>query len=137
MLDNEAKIVYEALKKLTGGDDVYRVLEADEIIAQLSIDMTKMQLSSLIRDLRDREYIKVKYFTPDEYCLLTVKRTEEIAQMVENVVAVSSPERESAPPQNGKANIGWKVFLCAFFGAFLGGGLVTAIAIILQIFVFK
>ena len=74
---DEAKVVLEALRKLTGTNDIYKVIEADEIIAELPYQMTKLQLSATIRDLRDREYIKVKYFTPDEYCLLTVKTKEE------------------------------------------------------------
>ena len=76
---DEAKVVLEALRKLTGTNDIYKVIEADEIIAELPYQMTKLQLSATIRDLRDREYIKVKYFTPDEYCLLTVKTREDNA----------------------------------------------------------
>ena len=67
MVDGEAKLVLDALRKLTGTDGIYKVIEAEEILELLPVELTKLQLSSAIRDLRDREYIKVKYFTPDEY----------------------------------------------------------------------
>lgn len=160
MLDTEKKTVLNILRGLTGQDDVYKVVEADEILELLPADtvMNKQQLSTVIRDLRDREYLKVKYFTPDEYCLLTIKRTEELAQMVEEVTAFAakektayeqaSDERGDAQPDGREANSSSKprretvnvkinklsVMLFAFLGGLIGGAVVAALAVILQKF---
>lgn len=136
MLDGDAKAVYEALKKLTGDDDVYKVVEAEEIMELLPYAMSKLQLSSAIRDLKENDYVRVKYFTPDEYCLITLKRNEQ-------PVAVAYEEKEksveSAPEQKTvvtvKSGTG-KMFFGAFLGAFLGASVVVAIAMVLMKFVF-
>ena len=134
---DEAKVVLEALRRLTGTNDIYKVIEAEEIIAELPYQMTKLQLSAAIRDLRDREYIKVKYFTPDEYCLLTVKAKEETAvvetgTVYEAAAVTTLPKEEKTKPVSDK-----KAFWMGFLGAFLGGGVVMSIAIVLLELVFK
>jgi hypothetical protein len=134
---DEIKSVLEALRKLTGTNDIYKVIEADEIIAELPYQMTKLQLSATIRDLRDRGLIKVKYFTPDEYCLLTVKTKETPVVQEKNdapveMVPVNQPTKERVKPISSR-----KMFWMAFLGAFLGGGLIMSIAIILLELVFK
>ena len=134
---DEAKVVLEALRRLTGTNDIYKVIEAEEIIAELPYQMTKLQLSAAIRDLRDREYIKVKYFTPDEYCLLTVKAKEETAvvetgTVYEATAVTTLPKEEKTKPVSDK-----KAFWMGFLGAFLGGGVVMSIAIVLLELVFK
>ncbi len=138
MVDGEAKLVLDALRKLTGTDGIYKVIEAEEILELLPVELTKLQLSSAIRDLRDREYIKVKYFTPDEYCLLTVRIIEDALEhtdggevTVSTVTATPVAVAEQVKPVSSK-----KALAAAFFGAFLGGGLVMAIAIVLLKFVF-
>lgn len=157
MLDTEKKTVLSVLRELTGQDDVYKVIEADEILEKLPVGaaMNKQQLSSAIRDLRDREYLKVKYFTPDEYCLLTVKHTEELAQMVEEVAAFAAKEKTPAeqtseggrseaqdaapsaetPRETVKVKVNkMSVMLFAFLGGLIGGAVVAALAVILQKF---
>lgn len=134
---DEAKVVLEALRKLTGTNDIYKVIEADEIIAELPYQMTKLQLSAAIRDLRDREFIKVKYFTPDEYCLLTVKTKEEApvvdgGEVYEATAVTTVQKTEKVKPASSK-----KAFWMGFLGAFLGSGVVMSIAIILLELVFK
>ena len=59
MLDAEKKEVMRVLRELTGQDDVYKVIEAEEILEKISPDtpLNKQQLSAIIRDLRDREYL--------------------------------------------------------------------------------
>ena len=134
------KVVLEALRKLTGTNDIYKVIESEEIISELPYQMTKLQLSEVIRDLRDRGLIKVKYSSPDEYCLLTVKTKEApVAQdkkdTPQGVVApvVSAPTKEAVvKPISSR-----KAFWMGFLGAFLGGGLIMSIAIVLLELVFK
>ena len=97
--------------------------------------MTKLQLSSIIKDLRDREYIKVKYFKPEEYCLLTIKTVDEPLEHTEEVTEatiVSAPVKvEKTSAVSSK-----KAFWMGFLGAFLGGGTVMSIAIVLLKYVF-
>ncbi len=146
MLDSDKKAVMSVLRELTGQDDTYKVIEADEILERLpaEIDLDKQKLSVIIRDLRDREYLKVKYFTPDEYCLLTLKRTEELAQMVAEVTAIATKDRAPEPvvaepaekPAKKKEHGKLSVALYAFLGGLLGGGIVTIISVIIQALAF-
>lgn len=150
-MNAENRLVLGILRELTGGDDVFKVIEADEILAKLpegAESMTKQQLGMAIRELRDTEYVKVKYFTPDEYCLKT--ETKELPEEAPAVVVEAVAEDAAAqlpaeaqptlpavreggqakkqPRPAGKA-------IPLFFGmigAMIGGGIVTAIALILQ-----
>ena len=99
MLSLEEQSVYDALCAITGDNEVYKIVEADEIMEALppAVKLTKVQLSQIIKDLKERDYIRVKYFTPEEYCLLTPKlapvSSSQPAQPVEATV-VAKPERE-------------------------------------------
>ena len=136
--------VYEALRGITGDDNVYKIVEADELMQKLpQFQLSKVQLSAIIRELKDADYINVKYFTPDEYCLLTKKRIEPIPVATEG--ADENPEAEVAEEtlqqsermpydtkQKGvvkqiKSGI---VFLAALMGSLLGSGIIAAITVI-------
>lgn len=82
MLSLECQTVYDLIRQIAGEEEVYKIIEADEIIERLpsGLPLSKVQLSAIIRELKDREYILVKYFTPDEYCLSVIKRIEEPPQ---------------------------------------------------------
>lgn len=139
MLNSDTKQVLEILRRLTGEDGNFKIIEADEVLEKLPADMQldKVKLSAIIRDLRDREYLKVKYFTPDEYCLLTLKRVEEIQHIVEEVASSSAPVSSQGNGGSSKEKPAVKrsmVLLFAFIGGLLGGAIVTAIAIVLQIY---
>lgn len=150
MLSSDSKQVIDILRKLTGDDDVYKIVEADEVLEQLAdgTEMSKVQLSAIIKDLRDREYIKVKYFTPDEYCLITLKRAEEIQKIVEGVSAAAESAQTNKPNErisydrrkkgssDTKGFRAGAVFWFALLGGMLGGGIVAAIAILIQKFMF-
>ncbi len=146
MPSQESLQVYEALRGITGDDNVYKIVEADELMQKLpQFQMSKVQLSSIIRELKDADYINVKYFTPDEYCLLTKKRIEPIPVATEGAEADENPEAEAAEEalqqgermpydtkQKGvvkqiKSGI---VFLAALMGSLLGSGIIAAITVI-------
>ena len=162
MLDNEKKIVCKALMELCGTDGMFKVVEAEEIMERMpEVYMTKVQLSSIIRDLKERSFIKVKYFTPDEYCIQVLPIIEkefeapkqelppilameqgEVPQVEEvdtktNVVSeatlVNPTKTESPVASKGLVK---KIFLAALLGSFLGGAVIAAIAIVIQKFVF-
>lgn len=143
-MENAHRYVMAALRELTGEDDIFKVVEADEILEKVpaSEGLDKQHLSFIIRDLRDADYLKVKYFTPDEYCLLTVKKLEDEAEETPADAAapaskprvVATRTRSAEDRRQPKAPGRVSVLLMAFFGSALGGMIVTAIAIILQKF---
>lgn len=135
--------VAKALIELTGTGDVYKVVEADEILERLHEGdrPDKQTLGTAIRDLRGLGCIEVKYFTPDEYCLLVTRRAAELFRP-EPREEDPLPEKEAAPaPSKSEREektppprLLQKVLLAAFFGGMLGGAIVAAIAILLQKF---
>ncbi|MCQ2409712.1 MAG: hypothetical protein MJ068_04140 [Clostridia bacterium] len=144
MLSQESRQIYDILRKLTGDDDIYKIIDADEVLEQLDgMELTKVQLSAIIKDLKERDYINVKYFTPDEYCLLTLKiiedvplpaAKEETKQDGEDDDAskkerISYAQNEAKPIKAVKPGV---VFLMAFLGAVLGSGVIAAIALVLS-----
>lgn len=144
MLNLEHQTVYDIIRALAGESDVYKVVEADEIIQKLPSGMqfSKVQLSLIIRNLREREYIDVKYFTPEEYCLLVTKRVDDsvvpvaIQQETEENGGerIAYDEAKKIAKEKKKENVGvsmTKILLMAFFGAFFGSALVTTIAILI------
>ncbi len=96
MLSLECQTVYDLIRQIAGEEEVYKIIEADEILERIpkAIPLSKIQLSAIIRELKDREYILVKYFTPDEYCLSVVKRLEEVPK-----TAAQAPAVEEEKPQ--------------------------------------
>jgi len=167
MLDSGRKKVCKALLELCGADGTYKVIESTEIMDRMpDVYMTKVELSTIIRDLKDRDYIHVKYFTPDEYCIEVLPIVEkefkkEKAQSIPPIVAL---EQGRDLEQKDEENLGSgnkeeekievetqvaarstsstnkkllsKIFAAAICGSFLGGAIVAALAIILQKFVF-
>ena len=149
MLNPDSKLIYDILRSITQGDDVYKIIEADEIFALLPEDktFTKVQLSSIIRELKDRDYISVKYFTPDEYCLLTLSRFDDAP--AQPVVTAELVEPEAEEPQEKTERIRYEkakekpaktvksglVFLMSFIGSLLGSAVVAAVAIVIAKFV--
>lgn len=143
MLDKEYGLIAAALRELTGIDGVYKVIEADEILEKLPAGSRpdKQRLSTMIRDLRDMNYLEVKYLTPDEYCLLTSRHLEELItppqqDMPTEPPAAAAPVRREEPAPKERPKFGAKLFLIAFTGSMLGGMIVAALAIILQKFAF-
>lgn len=145
MLNADSQLVYDALRSITGDDDVYKIIEADEVLERLPKDkqFSKVQLSAIVRDLKDRDYINVKYFTPDEYCLLTLKRFDDAVQPAAPAKAETKKEKSERvlyDKQSDKA-VAVKpmkkgiVFLMAFLGSFLGSAIVAAVAILIVHFV--
>lgn len=147
MQDNGLKKVAAALIELAGTDDVYKVVEADEVLEKLPAgeSMDKQALGEAIRDLKNLGYLEVKYFTPDEYCLLVSPRAEELiappaaqtptapAAAPDAVLPAALP-RTSARRERGAKRVGAGIFLAAFAGGMLGGAIVAMIAILLQKF---
>ncbi len=164
-MNAEARAVFEALRRIAGDDGVYKVIEAEEVLERLPAEMSsagKQQLGTVIRQLRDDGFVKVKYFTPDEYCLLVENRqpepetppapavTEErpaaeetaeepaaAAGKKEKPAAAAGKKEKPAPSASEESarkggRIG--VMLFAMFGGMIGGGIVAAIAILLQKF---
>lgn len=141
MLNLECQTVYDIIRSIAEVDDVYKVVEADEIIARLpkELPLSKIQLSAIIRELKDREYVSVKYFTPDEYCLLVIKRIDERAkqqgQLVSDTPEEKPKERSLYNPKKKKDGVksasSSALFAAAFFGSFVGSAIIAIIAILI------
>ncbi len=141
MLNPDSQLVYEILRSLTGDDGVYKIIEADEVIERLPADkrFTKVQLSGIVRDLKDRDYIGVKYFTPDEYCLLTLKRFEEqpsssAQSAVSEQQKTEKQERvlyEAKKEKPAKLVGRGTVFFMAMLGSLVGSAVIAAVAILI------
>lgn len=148
MLQEEAQLIYDILTEITGGSDVYKIVDADEIMEKLpeGVSFTTVQLSQIIKDLKDREYLDIKYFTPDEYCLHVIKKIEvqpnvslEMpASLEQNDVLKPSQDRQlyeaPAKPKEKNVNRGLLFFL-SFLGSLLGSGVVAAITAVIIKFV--
>lgn len=145
MLNIESQAIYDILCGITGNSEVYKIVDADEINDRLpaNITLTKVQLSQIIRDLKDREYVDIKYFTPDEYCLRVIKRiepeemasTEDLDAEHHEENAEDSKERQLYGGKNaGQAKPGLVLFM-SFLGGVLGSGFVAAITAILLKFI--
>ena len=145
MQDNGLKKVVAALIDIAGTDDVFKVVEADEILEKLPAGtaLDKQALSVIIRDLKGMGYLEVKYFTPDEYCLLVSRRAQELlvpeTEQTRKEEGASSPATVSAPaaksaPRREKApkHAFFGVLLAAFLGGIIGGAVVTIIAVLVQ-----
>lgn len=145
MLSLESQTVYDLIRQIAGEEDVYKIIEADEIIERLpaGLPLSKVQLSAIIRELKDREYILVKYFTPDEYCLSVLKRIEEAPKVaVQPVQAEDEQQTERTLYQNktAKAKVEKTVgkgvlFAMSLFGSLIGSAIVAIAAVLLLKFV--
>lgn len=144
MLSIESKAIYDILCEITENSEVYKIVDADEINDRLpeNIALSKVQLSQIIRDLKDREYVDIKYFTPDEYCLRTIKRIEKDDEDFEEETSVPAvkpdedvTERQLYGPQRGVSAKPGLVLFMSFLGGVLGSGFVAAVTAILLKFV--
>ncbi len=145
MLTQECKIVYDVLREITKDDGVYKIIEAEEVLEKIPSDVqiSKLQLSQIIRDLKDGEYVNVKYFTPDEYCLLTLRHHEQALSPAEKdtqaedktVAQRESYDKKVKAPKPQKSVKAGLVLFMAMLGGMIGSAIVTAIAFIAQKFI--
>ncbi len=146
MLGIEAKTVYDILSEIAGDTEVYKIIDAEEVLEKLpdGFSLTKIQLSQMIRELKDLEYVDVKYFTPDEYCLQIVRRVE-VAPAQTGVAVQAKPSEKQERVLYGekkdkeeKQQVSVKrgaVFFMAFLGAFLGSAIVATVTALIIRFV--
>lgn len=143
MLNLECQTVYDIIRALAGEDDVYKIIEAEEILERVpkEISLSKVQLSAIIRELKEREYITVKYFTPDEYCLLVIKRIDERAKQQGAILDEEKPQEQtlsdakSGKPQKIKSVSKGVVFLMSLLGSLIGSGIVAVVTVLIIKFV--
>ena len=144
MLSIEGQAIYDILCEITEVSEVYKIVDADEITERLpaNFNLTKVQLSQIIRDLKDRDYVDIKYFTPDEYFLRVIKRIEPEEPVSPDEPVGESPETvaeqnaikdvQMDAPRSAKPGL---VLFMSFLGGVLGSGFVAAITAILLKFV--
>ncbi len=148
MLNPECQNVYDILCEIAGVGEGFKIVDADEITQKLpsSAELTKIQLSQIIRELKERDLVNIKYFTPDEYCLCVVKRLEEPPKpaLEEDeqdrntpapVVKERVPYGEKKRSKTEQVRRGAVLFM-SFLGGLLGSAIVAAVTVILTRFVF-
>lgn len=61
MLSLECQTVYDLIRQIAGEEEVYKIIEADEIIERLpsGLPLSKVQLSAIIRELKDLSLIHI------------------------------------------------------------------------------
>ena len=145
MLNERTAKVLDIIQDFCVEPDAFKVLDAEDILAKLpqEMPMTKTELSNAIKELKERELVKVKYFTLDEYVLSASprakieqeKRQEETkveaaiaSGHMSQVTGKEYGKKKKATPSKGS-------FLGAFLGSLLGGGVIMVIYILLQMFV--
>lgn len=139
MLTLESQTVYDAIRSIAGEEEVYKVVEADEILTRLSstLSFDKVKLASIIRELKDRGYILVKYFTPDEYCLALVKKLDEDPSQAQNESGQQQENNVYVPAQVIKRSGGSVSKAGAFFSALIGSILGSAIVAVITVLIVK
>lgn len=145
MYNERTAKVLEIIQDFCVEPDAFKVLDAEDILAKLpeNMPMTKEELSNAIKELKDLELVKVKYFTLDEYVLSAspMAKIEQEKRKEEFKVEAAIASGIIAPTVNhdGKANTEKPKsgFWGGFLGALIGGGIVVAIYILLNLFVLK
>lgn len=147
VLGKPARTVLEYIKKVSDG--TFKVLDADEILAQFTEDKpTKTVLGGIIKSLEEAEYVKVKSSSADMYCLAATSkaRNENFERAITATESAAAGETEAKSlPQVKTAQrtattveisaIKNTLYRRAFFGAMLGavtgGSIITALAILI------
>lgn len=143
MLSLQHQTVYDIIRSIAVDHDVYKVIEADEIISSLpqGLKISRVELSQIIRDLKDSNYLDVKYFTPDEYCLLVRKLIEDVQKNTPQQEVTKSSQRtlyseqSKKEPKEKKSFSLASIFFLSFLGAFLASGIVATVAVLIIKFI--
>ena len=119
-----------------GGINMNQIMKQAQKMRQ---DMAKKQ-----EELKEREYITVKYFTPDEYCLLVTKRIDERtklqqqaddAQNAKQALSSQESKKKSGEAKAVKTVGKGMVFFMSLLGSILGSGVVATITALVIRFV--
>lgn len=139
MLSLECQTIYDILCELTGCDESYKIIEADEIMERLpsAVRLSKVQLSQLVKDLKDREYVRVKYFAQDEYCLMVLKHIDGVKAPVVTAETAKGGERQlyAEKKEKGVKVRAGAIFFMSLLGSILGSGIVATVAALVIKFV--
>ncbi|MGN0796010.1 MAG: hypothetical protein ACI4MT_03555 [Christensenellales bacterium] len=130
MIQEKNNEVLKAIVTLIGETDAFKILDADEIISAVpsSLALDKSGLKEAIKEISDREMIKVKYSNDDEYCLALLPKAKIEEDSLE---VVSSNGKEGIVGKIGKNwSLKKSVFFAALFGSLVGGVIVTIISAI-------
>ncbi|HPD01906.1 MAG TPA: hypothetical protein P5161_05610 [Eubacteriales bacterium] len=136
MLDEKSVKVLEYIRSVSK-DGAFKVMDADEIIESAGGALTKAELSKVIKDLAEREYIYVKFATLNDYCLagtskaiIEAEKTAVVAQkIIEETGVVAAPGIKTASGISVKRQL----FLAALLGGFIGGFFASIVYLIISL----
>lgn len=142
MLDKLNSAVLNVINTISDG--TFKVVDADEIIEKLNLEEkpTKLKLSGAIKNLAERDLIKVKSASLDMYCLASTPKariTEEItvAPVAEQVPVAGGKAPIAKVPTKGIApSVDFKllrraIYRAALFGSIFGGAIGGAIVAVI------
>lgn len=130
MIQEKNNEVLKAIVNLVGETDAFKILDADEIIAAVpsGLALDKNGLKEAIKEISDREMVKVKYSNDDEYCLALLPKAKIEEDSIE---VLAGTAKEGVVGKIGKNwSLKKSVFFAALFGALVGGIIVTIISAI-------
>ena len=81
MLSDFELNIYKALDELVGSEKKFKILETEDILnTTKKFDTTAdiAKIPDVIKDFKDKDLIDLKYFTPEEFCLMIKKDLNEL-----------------------------------------------------------
>ena len=135
MLDERNSKVLDVVIDFCGSGEEFKILDAADIIAKLpeSLEVDKDALVSIIKELKDRELLKLKYSTADEYCLAVLPKAFIVKEEERALEAVSTSAIVGKVGRVGKNwDLKTTVFVAGLCGSGIGGIIVAAISAIIN-----
>ena len=84
MLDEKTAAVM-AYVNLVTEDGGYQVIDADDVVRDLSGRVDRESLRQIVAFLSQREYVSVKYADGDEYCLTALPKGRSVTMGLESL----------------------------------------------------
>ena len=81
MLSDFELNIYKALDELVGSEKKFKILETEDILnttKKFDTNADIIKIPDVIKDFKDKDLIDLKYFTPEEFCLMLKKDLKEL-----------------------------------------------------------
>ena len=102
MLSDFELNIYKALDELVGSEKKFKILETEDILnTTKKFDTTAdiAKIPDVIKDFKDKDLIDLKYFTPEEFCLMIKKDLNELIAETNVYKKVVESTIESSPSE--------------------------------------
>ena len=122
MLDKRTALLLGQLNTICL-DETYKVIEIKELCSKMpsKLKVNSQSLLESIKHLVERNYISLKYFDEDVFCLSILPKGRLFKEKSEELALVRSKKFELA----------WIAMLCGAVGAFLGSAFATILILLI------